>query len=115
MKGSQGIIKIGLVRDFYNRVEKDRAEYFEGCLLELSRREKECPQTIKDGLRLWNLLVWADYEDLDRLTAYVMFHAGYDIEEILLELLDEQRDLDKEAGEYEEEVRRGYQEMQGWH
>ena len=113
MKSSQDVINIELVRDFYNKIETDRAEYFEGCLLELSRREKECPQTTKNGIRLWNLLVWADYEDLDRITAYVMFHAGFDIEEILLELLDEQRELDREAREYEEEVQRDYREMQG--
>lgn len=103
------------IKEFYDRIKEDRAQYFEGCLLLLDDAEMNIPYESIEDDRLRHLLVWCEQEELPEFVAYAMYYADEDIETILICLLGEQRQLDREATEDYEEREREYREMQGWH
>ena len=114
MKRNESMFFVDLLRDFYNSIEaEDRTTYYDGCLQELERREKERPANMDENL--WNLTVWCDIEELPPFVAPVMHKAGCDIEQVLIDLLTEQQQLDRDAYEDYIEQQRAYREIQGWH
>lgn len=102
------------IKEFYDHIEEDRAQYFEGCLLLLDDDEANIPYKNIGDDRLRHLLVWCQQEELPEFVAYALYYAGEDIETILLCQLEEQRELDREATEDYYERQREYREIQGW-
>lgn len=103
------------IRKFYDRIENDRAQYFEGCLMEIDDDGAHLRHGLCPDYKLRQALIWCDYEEIPSFVADLFILADIDIEDVLTDLLNEQRELDREATEDYEERQREYRELQGWH
>lgn len=99
-RGQSEQFLIDLVRAFYDNVEEHRAENFRLALDAVRGK----------GVGAWES--WCEYESLAPAVGRVLAHYG-DIEDVLLTLISEQEQLDREATEDYYEKQQAYRELQG--
>lgn len=103
MKALDNKFLYNLIYNFYSDIKENRADVFENQL-----------RALDNHTRSEQVDIWCDENGLPEVIADFLKLCDCDIQGILTEMLEEQNALDREATEEYFELRRTYQEVQGW-